>query len=173
MGPGPISRLPNPRPHHDLDIEVLRRDQAALRRAVPGWDLWVAQAGELRPWEPGEWLFEEVFVWARPDRAAPWAIEVILALADKDHWIYRRNPTIRRPLAGFGRRSPDGLPYLDPEVQLLAKSKDIRSKDQADFESVVPLLDDEQRCWLHDALVATYSAHPWLARLYPADPNNP
>jgi hypothetical protein len=32
-------------------------------------------------------------------------------------WVSRRNPRIRRPIAGIGHTSPDGIPYLAPEIQ--------------------------------------------------------
>jgi Aminoglycoside-2''-adenylyltransferase len=154
------------RAHHDLDVELLRRDQRRLRGWLRDWDLRVAVAGELRPWKPGEWLEEEVFLWARPRPDAPWALELILAETDRDRWVYRRNRDITVPLAGFGRHSEDGLPYLDPEVQLLAKAKDVRPKDEADFEAALPRLDAGQRAWLADAISRTHPGHPWLRRLH-------
>ena len=38
------------RPHHDLDIQILRRDQAALRGLLADWDLHLAGDGRLQPW---------------------------------------------------------------------------------------------------------------------------
>ncbi|MEU4265136.1 nucleotidyltransferase domain-containing protein [Streptomyces argenteolus] len=47
------------RAHGDLDVLVLRRDQALVRQLLADWDLYVADPpgqGELRPWRPGEVL---------------------------------------------------------------------------------------------------------------------
>src|ERR1700694_1145532 len=45
------------RPHDDIDIVVLRRDQRAVQEAMADWELWAADPpGSLRPWSPGESL---------------------------------------------------------------------------------------------------------------------
>jgi len=72
--------------------------------------------------------------------------------ADGDTWVFRRQPTVRRPLTEVIRRTPDGIPYLSPEIQLLYKAKLPREKDQEDFARVVPQLSPEERIWLRDAL---------------------
>jgi transposase len=38
-------------------------------------------------------------------------------------WASRRNPGIRRPIAGIGKTSTGGIPYLAPEIQLVYKAK--------------------------------------------------
>lgn len=80
-------------------------------------------------------------------------------------WISRRDPGIRRPLAGIGRTSSDGIPYLVPEIQLFYKAKNPRPKDETDFTAVLPFLATAQRRWLSDALARTFGEHPWQDRL--------
>lgn len=46
----------------------------------------------------------------------------------------------------------DGVPSLRPEVVLHMKARLAREKDDADFEAAPPLLDEEARAWLRDAL---------------------
>ncbi|MEP7055876.1 MAG: amino acid transporter, partial [Actinomycetota bacterium] len=41
------------RPHHDLDIAVLRREQDAVRSHLAAWDLNAFHDGVLTPWPPG------------------------------------------------------------------------------------------------------------------------
>jgi hypothetical protein len=41
-----------------------------------------------------------------------------------------------------------GIPYMSLESVLMFKAKHLREKDQADFEKVLPLLDDQQFEWL-------------------------
>jgi len=90
----------------------------------------------------------------------------MLSDSEGDEWIFRRNPAIRGLLSGLGLCSGDGVPYLVPEVQLLYKSKGLRPKDQADFDSVQPRLGLQQKAWLKDALRKIYpERHPWLGRL--------
>jgi hypothetical protein len=44
--------------------------------------------------------------------------------------------------------SDDGVPFLAPEIVLLFKAKLMRSWDQADFESVAPIVGSERQSWL-------------------------
>jgi hypothetical protein len=80
-------------------------------------------------------------------------------------WVSRRNPGIRRPIAGIGKTSTDGIPYLAPEIQFFYKAKNLRPKDETDFTAVLPSLTREQRQWLSDAIARTHGDHPWRDRL--------
>jgi hypothetical protein len=84
---------------------------------------------------------------------------------DGHNWVFRRNAAIVRPFEAVGRRTADGVPYLDPSIQLLFKTKDPRPKDIADFNAVLAALPGREGAWLASALTATYPDHPWLARL--------
>ncbi|WP_328617985.1 amino acid transporter [Amycolatopsis sp. NBC_00355] len=152
------------RAHDDIDVLLLRRDQAAVQEALPSWEWWAADPpGTLRPWRPGEILPPAVHdVWCRPGPSAPWRIQVMLDESADGEWFSRRNPGLRRPVAGLGRLSADGIPYLATEVQLFSKSGRPRPKDEQDFTAVLPVLDAAQRRWLADALG---TAHPWHDRL--------
>jgi len=155
------------RAHGDIDIEVLRRDQSALRNALSGgWDLWIASGGHLSPWEDGANIPDEANdVWCRNDPAGPWRFEVVLAASDGDRWLYRRDPSVSRPLTEIGFGTTDGIPCLRPEMVLLFKAKDTRHKDEQDFEAAVPLMDEAARMWLRQALVQAHPGHPWIVRL--------
>jgi hypothetical protein len=45
-------------------------------------------------------------------------IQVMIEESGDGDWISRRDPGIRRPVAGIGRASSDGIRYLAPEIQL-------------------------------------------------------
>ncbi len=65
----------------------------------------------------------------------------------------------RRPAALAGRATgTGGVPYLAPELQLLFKSKDVRPKDQADADQVVPHLSGGGLALLKAQLRPD---HPW------------
>lgn len=154
------------RNHADIDVEVLRRDQMEVRRCLAGWDLHTAANGVLRPWPPGKLLDDEVHsVWCRSAPDAPWAMQVMFAEARGGDWVYRCLSTITRPLGEVGLLTPDELPYLAPEFQLLYKAKSTRPKDDADFSMVLPLLSPAQSRWLARALTASHPDHLWLSRL--------
>ncbi|HXZ83885.1 MAG TPA: amino acid transporter, partial [Myxococcota bacterium] len=109
-------------------------------------------------------------VWCRGHRADLWRFELLLDEAEGESWVFRRERSVRRPLAALLGLSPQGLPYLRPEVQLLYKAKHLGPKDELDFAAVAPLLDTESRQWLRDALSRAHPGHPWLERWELAPP---
>jgi hypothetical protein len=122
-------------------------------------------AGTLLPWTLEEVLPEQAHdIWVRGHPDGPWRFQLMLDEADGEEWIYRRDPRIRRPLAGLTIEE-DGFHRLVPEVQLLYKATDTRPKDEADFEAVLPLPSKGQRRWLDEALEIEHPAHPWRERL--------
>ncbi len=160
------------REHGDLDVQILRRDQQAVREVLNGWDVQAAlppprpERWPFREWRRGGELDSAVHdVWCRRDPTASWSLQLMVAESEGDDWLYRRDPRIRRRLDGIGRWSDDGIPYLAPEVQLLYKAKAPRAKDEADFMRVAPRLDRDGRRWLCKALATAYPAHPWHAAL--------
>jgi hypothetical protein len=155
------------RDHGDIDVMVLRQDQIHVQTALHSWEWWAGDPpGTLRPWRPGEYLRAGVHdVWCRPGPGEPWRLQVMIEESGDGDWVSRRDPGIRRPLAGIGRTSSDGIRYLAPEIQLYYKAKDPRPKDEADFTAVLPFLTREQRQWLGGTLARAFGDHPWRDRL--------
>jgi hypothetical protein len=157
------------RDHDDIDVLVLRRDQCLVHAALPGWNTQVADPpGQLRPWPVGETLPDHVHdIWCRETPAGPWRLQFMLDESDQTDWHSRRDRRISRPIRDIGRISPDGLPYLVPEIQLFYKamSTDQPDHDETDFAAALPLLDSTQRRWLDHALQLTLPDHPWRAAL--------
>jgi len=154
------------RVHTDLDVGVLRRDIANVLAALPTWEIFEARGGALTRLRSGALPRADVHsLWCRPMGSANWAVEILLDESDGEFWLFRRNPSIRRPLSTMTRCDASGLRYLAPEIQLLYKAKTVRSNDQADSERVVPRLDAAARAWLRDSLERTAPGHSWLAIL--------
>ncbi|MFF4580101.1 nucleotidyltransferase domain-containing protein [Streptomyces sp. NPDC001373] len=155
------------RPHDDIDVLLLRDDQHAVQEVLAGWEWWAADPpATLRPWRPGEHLHSGVHdIWCRPAPGTAWRIQVMLDEAGRGQWVSRRDDGVRRPVAGIGAVSPDGIPYLRPEIQLYYKAKRPRPKDKQDFDAALPLLGTERRAWLADAITHTFGSHPWAVRL--------
>lgn len=154
------------RPHDDIDVGLLARDQVLVRGCLEGWDWHCADPpGRLRPWRPGEFLQEPVHdVWARERVGGPWRLQLVLNPGQGETWIYRRDFRIRLHMSDLVWHS-NGIPYLAPEVQLLFKSKSARTKDEQDLDDSLPLLSTRQRTWLREALHLSAPMHPWLDRL--------
>ncbi|MFD9396352.1 nucleotidyltransferase domain-containing protein [Streptomyces sp. NPDC060000] len=155
------------RSHGDIDVLLLRRDQHAAQRALPGWQWWAADPpGSLRPWAAGEVLPVGVHdIWCRPGPDDPWRIQVMLDESCGQEWVSRRDLRVRRPISTLGAASADGVPCLAPDVQLYYKAKAPRPKDEEDFDAALPVLTGQQRRWLIHAIAETYGPHPWIRRL--------
>lgn len=155
------------RVHEDIEIAILRRDQEALWRHFSGWGLEkvVPQGGGSHPWN-GEWLappIHEIHV-KRTEGEVP-RLEILIDEAWGDTWRFRRNLAVTRPLAELGLHSPEGIPFLAPEVVLLYKAKNSRPHDEQDFRAALLELDANQRRWLRGALGTVHPGHPWIADL--------
>jgi hypothetical protein len=154
------------RTHGDFDIGVLRRDSPQLLAALSTWEIFEAQNGALSQLPYGMAPRQDVnSLWCRPAGSMLWNAEVLLDAGDTQFWVFRRQPQIRRPLNEVIRRTPRGLPYLAPEIQLLYKARAPRPRDQDDFAHVVPCLDTPARKWLQESLQMTQPGHDWLAVL--------
>jgi hypothetical protein len=162
--------------HRDIDITIFRRDQLAFQEHFADWPLQKIvgpDGGEYpEPWPKGEWLELPVFqVFMKVGSDGLAELEALFSETEGEEWWWRKNPQIRRPLSLFGMRSPDGLPYLSPEIVLLHKSRHLQpghfneTKDQADFQEVVSLLDVERRAWLKTTLQTWHPDHPWIEHL--------
>jgi hypothetical protein len=160
------------REHEDIDVQILRHDQLAVRALFGVWDMQAAlppprdEGWPFQSWRLDEALDADIHdVWCRMAPTQPWALQLMLADTRDDVWRFRRAPTITRPIASIGCGAADEIPYLAPEIQLLYKAKGLRPKDEADFAQALPALEQERRQWLSHALAVTHPGHPWLNRL--------
>ena len=150
------------RGHADVDVGVIRAEADAVFELVADWHPHVASSGRLTPWDgtPLDAAANHNNVWCRRSPDGPWELDVTVGDGSSSEWIYRRDPTLRRPWAAAVLHSNDDIPYLAPELQLLFKSKQIRPKDDVDAREVIPALDPDRRhrlgAWLPPG-------HPWRA----------
>ena len=154
------------RQHQDLDVVVLRPDQLTVQAHLDGWDLRVAHHGRLIRWTSGQLLAtHEHGIWARPNPASPWRLELLVDDVRAGQWVYRRNPAVRLPLDRLGRATASGLPYLRPEVVLLYKAKRSGAPDEHDAAVAIPRLSRSERAWLAAAIAKDIPEHHWLPLL--------
>jgi hypothetical protein len=157
------------RAHKDLDLGVRRADASRIIAALPGWEFFEAKDAVLSRLEPGTKPRAVVnSLWARRGGEAHWSLELMLDDSDGKDWIFRREPSIRRPLAAALRTTADGTRYLTPEIQLMYKARDLRPEDQSDFEHAAPRLESAAAEWLRNCLSRLYPQHRWIPAL--ADP---
>lgn len=69
------------------------------------------------------------------------------------------------PLTEVGSFTASGIPYLNPLIILLYKSKHIRPKDQHDFLRILNYFSFDQKMWLANALAIQDREHQWLEKL--------
>ena len=152
------------RRHDDVDVAVLRRDQAALAVHLRGWDLWYATPEHtLEAWSDERLQLPIHGIWARrsTDPNSAWACEFLLNEAADDEWVFRRDDRVRRPLDEVGAMR-GGIPFLCPEIVLLYKAGERSPKNEADFAAARPRLSTRSKRWLAQALTTTAPNHPWI-----------
>jgi aminoglycoside-2''-adenylyltransferase len=154
------------RAHEDLEIATPRTRLGEVLAAFPGLErFWVGDPpGMAVPFEAGQPDASHQ-TWLRVPASGAWRLDVLSEPSEGDTWICRRDPSIRMPYARLIERTPDGIPYGRPEVMLLFKAKAARPKDDEDFAAALPLLDEERRRWLADALARVHPGHRWLTEL--------
>jgi len=152
------------RPHDDLEIALPAATFARLTPLFPGWEFHVPLSGTLTPADPVS-LAADFQTWALDPVTRTWRFDVFREPHDGDTWICRRDARIRRPYAEVVRRTPDGIPFVAPEVVLLFKAKGARDKDERDLAAVLPELGPDRRGWLDAALAVVHPEHPWRGRL--------
>jgi hypothetical protein len=156
------------RPHADLEVAILRRDQLALQAYLRDLSFSVVlpgTGGQTRPWTTGEELDLPLHELHGTAQERGPGLEVLLNEAPAGVWRFRRDPRITRPVDRFGRIGTRGVPILSPEVVLLYKATAPQAKDEADFAALQPVLDPEPRAWLVAALALHRPGHPWLDHL--------
>ena len=152
------------REHDDLEIAVAGTRFAEVRAALGELELWVpAGGGALLPF--GEMRTASLQTWGLERAAEAWRLDVFREPSEGADWICRRDDSIRVTWTDLLEQTPDGIPFVRPDVVLLFKAKSVRPKDQEDFDVVAPRLGPGRRAWLRAALERVHPGHAWLGRL--------
>jgi hypothetical protein len=153
------------REHGDIEIAIPAASFPEVRDRFPGYAFDAVGSGRI--WEsaaPGV-LAATHQTWLRDPATGNYLLDVFREPHDGQTWICRHDETIRLPYSEIIRHTPDGIPYLVPELVLLFKAKHARPKDQADFDGTIPRMTPAQRATLADLLARAHPAHRWLANL--------
>ena len=161
------------RPHGDIDVSIrldqLPRVAAQLEEHL---ELVIARDGRLYPLPADTTDTEESIhgLWARAvPGGGPWRLQINLEPCVGDVWTYRRDLRVHRPLDEV-MQDRDGVPCVNPAVQLLWKARDHVPKDEVDLANVLPLLPTDERAWLAAAIELAHPESPWREQIGPASP---
>jgi len=151
------------RKHDDLEIGVPAGRFDDFATAFPGfkWDV----AGDGRVWPFPEQSAEHFQTWLREPATGRYRIDVFREPHLGDRWVCRRDASITLAYSELILRTSDGIPYATPEVALLFKAKHLREKDEADFQRVLPVMNQTQRSRLISWLSQVHPGHPWITAL--------
>jgi hypothetical protein len=131
------------------------------------WHVWNNVGGVLHPlgdrWptvdDPASQL------WLRRHASSPWVVDIPLTPDAHGRWTNKFLPNHIAPLEDVTWLADDGIRYLLPEIVLAYKARLRRPKDEPDFAASLPLLTDDRRAWMREALRALVPNHHWLERL--------
>ena len=153
------------REHGDIEIAIPAADFPEVRDRFPGYAFDAIGSGRI--WEDAtpDVLTATHQTWVREPATGNYLLDVFREPHDGETWICRHDETVRLPYRGIIRHTPDGIPYLTPELVLLFKAKHARPKDQADFDGTVPYLTSAQRATLAGLLAHAHPGHRWIAQL--------
>jgi hypothetical protein len=154
------------RNHEDIEIAVIRSDFSAFRRAFAEMQFFCAGSGRVQHLAAdAEPLGAVHQVWCLDNTMRQWKLDIMLEPGTADEWVFRRDRRISRRRSDLIGQTSDGLPYLRPAGVLLFKAKNLRGKDELDFENAAGKLEAEERSWLKTALTNAHPGHEWIARL--------
>jgi hypothetical protein len=158
-----------PREHEDVDLSLLACDVPAFRAHLgDAWTPWSNGGGTLRPLSD---RFPEPFdaesqIWLRRDASSPWEVDLPITPDRDGLWTSKRWSSHVAPVDDVTWVADDGIRYLRPEITLHFKARFQRPKDERDLAVAWPLLSEDRRTWLIEAIAATEDPdHPWLPRL--------
>jgi Aminoglycoside-2''-adenylyltransferase len=157
------------RPHKDVDIAILRRDQLDIQTYLRerGWSMEIADKGTLTPWIDGGPIERPRHgIWCRNHDHNPDFLEVLLNEREGSRFLFRRDRKLTLSLDRAFLMTSVGVPILAPEIVLLYKSVDPSASERdSDFQTALPKLEAAQRGWLATGLTSNGTDHPWLAKL--------
>ncbi|WP_374216324.1 nucleotidyltransferase domain-containing protein [Frankia sp. R82] len=153
------------REHGDIEIALPAANFPEIRDRFPGYAFDAVSSGWIWENATADVLAATHQTWLRDHGTGDYLLDVFREPHDGETWICRHDQTIRFPYGEIIRRTPEGIPYLAPELVLLFKAKHVRPKDQVDFDATIPHLAPAQRRTLARLLAHAYPGHRWQANL--------
>jgi hypothetical protein len=153
------------REHGDIEIAIPAASFPEVRGRFPGYAFDAVSSGRI--WENAapDVLTATHQTWLRDPATGNYLLDVFREPHDGETWTCRHDEAIRLPYSEVICRTPDGIPYLAPELVLLFKARHARPKDQADFDATIPHMTPAHRRKLADLLARAHPGHRWLIDL--------
>lgn len=152
------------RPHEDIDVSFFPDALQAFRTQVGGrYHLWSNDGGTFRLLgdQNPEPLKPLAQIWARENAQSPWVLDVTPSPSVGGKWQSKRDREHLAELDDVTWADARGVRFLNPEIVLRFKATLNRERDRLDLGSAWPLLTDEKRTWLRDAVQSAHPSHPW------------
>jgi len=154
------------REHHDIEIAVPDGWLSEVRAALSAYEMFSVRGDTLVHLSDGVEAPSHHHQRRILDSLArEWRTDIFLEPGDDCIWVYRRNEWLILPRDITVEKTSDGIPFLRPEVVLLYKAKATREKDELDFVTALPALEDKARERLRGWLARAHPGHAWIARL--------
>ncbi|MEU7580060.1 hypothetical protein AB0B50_20955 [Streptomyces sp. NPDC041068] len=153
------------RAHGDMEIAIPTAMFPEVRSRFPGYAFDAVGSGRIWENTTPDVLAATHQTWLRDPATGNYLLDVFREPHDGSTWICRHDETIRLPYSEIIHHTPDGIPYLAPELVLLFKAKHARPKDQADFDATLPHMTSAQRTTLAGLLARARPGHRWLGKL--------
>ncbi|MGH2608998.1 MAG: nucleotidyltransferase domain-containing protein, partial [Tepidiformaceae bacterium] len=156
------------RAHEDIDVSFFPDALPDFRELLRGrYHLWSNNSGTFRLLDDKqpEPLHPLAQIWVRKNAQSPWIMDVTPSPCAEGRWQSKRDAEHVTDLDEVTWVDDRQVRFLNPEVVLLFKAAQNREKDRFDLENAWPLLTDERRQWLRDALRRFDPEHAWNGRL--------
>jgi len=152
------------RQHCDVEIAIFREDQFHLKEYLKGWEFNKVVNGKFHPWENG-FLKLPIHELYAINSYSGCELEILLNEKEENEWRFRRDLEVTLPIESVWSYTDDGIPYLNPGIVLLYKTKDARKKDFQDFIAVKDYLGDNEKRWLQNIIKIQCPGHKWIQYL--------
>ncbi|MEU7909073.1 hypothetical protein [Actinoplanes sp. NPDC049118] len=105
------------RPHGDVEIAVPSAGFDGVAARFDDCDFYSVHDGKVKP-ATAETMRVSHQTWALERATGRWRLDAFREPHDGDVWIFRRDGRIRRPYVEIIRRTPEGIPFLAPAIDV-------------------------------------------------------
>ncbi len=143
------------RVHDDIEIGIYRKNQMQLYRYFEKYKkYYINNKSHIGKHEKQAWNREylrlpihELYI-----EHEKLELEVLINEKDEGHWVYGRNENVKLDEKKIIQFTEDRIPYLCPEIVVLYKTTEMRSKDVEDIANALGKINETQKKWLFESI---------------------